>query len=75
MGYAPIAKMSRTMPPTPVAAPSYGSIAEGWLCDSTFITTAQPSPMSIAPAFSSPTRVSTRSPPLGKRRSRGRLFL
>ena len=27
IGRAPIAKMSRTMPPTPVAAPSYGSIA------------------------------------------------
>ena len=28
-GLAPIAKMSLTIPPTPVAAPSYGSIAEG----------------------------------------------
>ena len=30
-GRAPMAMMSRTMPPTPVAAPWYGSIAEGWL--------------------------------------------
>ena len=28
------------VPPTPVAAPSYGSIAEGWLCDS-ILNTAQ----------------------------------
>ena len=29
IGRAPMAKMSRTMPPIPVAAPSYGSTAEG----------------------------------------------
>src|SRR3954451_23581121 len=51
-GRAPIARMSRTMPPTPVAAPWYGSTYDGWLCDSTLKVTAYPSPMSITPAFS-----------------------
>src|SRR3954449_13415343 len=51
-GRAPIARMSRTMPPTPVAAPWYGSTYDGWLCDSTLNVTAYPSPMSITPAFS-----------------------
>src|SRR5664279_5863393 len=51
-GRAPIARMSRTIPPTPVAAPWYGSTYEGWLCDSILKVTAQPSPMSITPAFS-----------------------
>ncbi len=75
IGRAPIAKMSRIMPPTPVAAPCSGSIADGWLCDSTFIATSQPSPISTAPAFSSPALVSTRLPSVGKRRNSGRLFL
>ena len=35
IGRAPIAKMSRRIPPTPVAAPWKGSTALGWLCDST----------------------------------------
>lgn len=39
-GRAPIARMSRTMPPMPVAAPWYGSMYEGWLCDSTLKVTA-----------------------------------
>ena len=39
-GRAPIARMSRTMPPTPVAAPWYGSTYDGWLCDSTLKVTA-----------------------------------
>ena len=30
-GRAPIARMSRTIPPTPVAAPWYGSTYDGWL--------------------------------------------
>ena len=51
-GRAPIEMMSRTMPPTPVAAPWYGSTYDGWLCDSTLNVTAQPSPMSTTPAFS-----------------------
>ena len=51
-GRAPIAMMSRTMPPTPVAAPWYGSMYDGWLCDSTLKVAAQPSPMSTTPAFS-----------------------
>ena len=49
-GRAPIEMMSRTMPPTPVAAPWYGSIALGCECDSILKTTAMPSPMSTAPA-------------------------
>jgi hypothetical protein len=31
IGLAPIVKMSRRMPPTPVAAPWYGSMKDGWL--------------------------------------------
>ena len=60
MGRAPIARMSRTIPPTPVAAPWYGSMADGWLCDSILKTAASPSPMSTTPAFSSPGRASRR---------------
>ena len=52
IGRAPIAMMSRTMPPTPVAAPWWGSTYDGWLCDSTLNVTAQPSPISTTPAFS-----------------------
>ena len=40
-------KMSRRMPPTPVAAPWYGSTALGWLCDSILNATASPSPIEI----------------------------
>ena len=39
-GRAPIEMMSRTMPPTPVAAPWYGSIALGCECDSILNTAA-----------------------------------
>ncbi|CAB4823390.1 unannotated protein [freshwater metagenome] len=31
IGRAPIVKISRTIPPTPVAAPWYGSTKDGWL--------------------------------------------
>ena len=31
MGLVPADMMSRMMPPTPVAAPPYGSTADGWL--------------------------------------------
>ena len=51
-GRAPIEMMSRTIPPTPVAAPWNGSMNDGWLWLSTLKVTAQPSPMSITPAFS-----------------------
>src|SRR5947209_20307507 len=67
MGRAPIAITSRMMPPTPVAAPWYGSIAEGWLCDSILKTAAQPSPMLTAPAFS-PGPWITAGPVEGRRR-------
>ena len=52
MGRAPIVKMSRRMPPTPVAAPWYGSMADGWLWLSMRMAAAMPSPTSTTPAFS-----------------------
>ena len=58
-GRAPIVKMSRMIPPTPVAAPSNGSMALGWLWDSILKAIAQPSPTSMMPAFSSPAFTST----------------
>src|SRR3954469_5431996 len=70
IGRAPIATMSRRIPPTPVAAPWKGSTAEGWLCDSTLNATATPSPRSITPAFS-PGPWRTRSPRDGRRRRSG----
>ena len=39
-GLAPIARMSLTIPPTPVAAPWNGSTYEGWLWDSILKVTA-----------------------------------
>src|SRR4026207_1464128 len=50
-GRAPSAGVPRPIPPTPVAAPWYGSTYEGWLCDSTLNVTAQPSPASTTPAL------------------------
>src|SRR5438093_11778593 len=52
VGRAPIAKTSRRIPPTPVAAPWNGSIADGWLWLSTLKTQSSPPPTSTAPAFS-----------------------
>src|SRR5215210_4622357 len=63
-GRAPIVKMSRRIPPTPVAAPWKGSMKEGWLCDSTLKAAHQPSPTSTMPAFS-PGGTMTRSPLVG----------
>ncbi len=63
-GRAPIEMMSRTMPPTPVAAPWYGSIALGCECDSILKTTATPSPTSTAPA-SWPGPTNTAEPSVG----------
>ena len=62
-----MAMTSRMIPPTPVAAPWYGSIAEGWLWDSILKTAAQPSPMLTAPAFS-PGPWTTAGPVEGRRR-------
>ncbi len=31
IGLVPVDRISRITPPTPVAAPPYGSTAEGWL--------------------------------------------
>jgi hypothetical protein len=52
IGRAPIVNTSRKMPPTPVAAPWYGSMKLGWLWLSILNTQAMPSPMSMTPAFS-----------------------
>ena len=67
MGRAPIVKMSRRMPPTPVAAPWNGSMNDGWLWLSILKASASPSPMSTMPAFS-PGPWSTRGPFVGRRR-------
>ena len=67
MGRAPMVKMSRRMPPTPVAAPWYGSMAEGWLWLSMRSATATPSPTSTTPAFS-PGPTSTCGASVGSRR-------
>src|SRR3712207_6118168 len=68
IGRAPIAKMSRRIPPTPVAAPWNGSTALGWLCDSTLKAQTTPPPTSTAPAFS-PGPITTESPSVGSVRS------
>src|SRR6266567_2684784 len=70
IGRAPMAMTSRRMPPTPVAAPWYGSMADGWLCDSILKTTAHPLPRLTAPAFS-PGPWRTAAPLEGSRRSNG----
>src|SRR4051794_20547290 len=64
IGRAPIVKMSRRMPPTPVAAPWNGSMNDGWLWLSILKMAARPSPMSTAPAFS-PGPCSTCGPVVG----------
>ncbi len=74
-GRAPIVKMSRMMPPTPVAAPWNGSTALGWLWDSILKAMARPSPMSIMPAFSSPAPTRIFGDFVGKVFSNGRVFL
>ena len=48
--------MSRRIPPTPVAAPWYGSTADGWLCDSILNATASPSPIEMTPGVLARTR-------------------
>ena len=70
IGRAPIVKMSRRIPPTPVAAPWYGSTALGWLCDSILNATARPSPIEITPAFS-PGPATTPAPVVGRVDSKG----
>ena len=65
-------KMSRMMPPTPVAAPWNGSTALGWLCDSILKAMARPSPMSMMPAFSSPAPTRMLGDLVGKVFSNGR---
>ncbi len=51
-GRAPMVNTSRKMPPTPVAAPWYGSMKLGWLWLSILKIAASPSPISTTPAFS-----------------------
>ena len=75
IGRAPMVKMSRMMPPTPVAAPWNGSTALGWLCDSILNATPSPSPISITPAFSSPAATMTLGDRVGKVLSKARVFL
>ncbi len=74
MGRAPMVKMSRRMPPTPVAAPWYGSIADGWLWLSIRMATAIPSPASTTPA-PSPGPTSTHGASVGNRRRCSRELL
>ncbi|GIW20327.1 MAG: hypothetical protein KatS3mg065_0623 [Chloroflexota bacterium] len=74
IGRAPIVKMSRRIPPTPVAAPWTGSTAEGWLWDSILKATASPSPMATTPAFS-PGPATTPDPPRGRVARSGLLLL
>src|SRR5947208_14207369 len=64
-GRAPIVKISRMIPPTPVAAPWNGSIALGGLWLSILNAIAQPSPMSTTPAFSSPALTRMLGPVVG----------
>src|SRR5687767_4962100 len=64
IGRAPMVNTSRRMPPTPVAAPWYGSMYEGWLWLSILKATASPSPMLTTPAFS-PGPTSTCGPVVG----------
>src|SRR3954453_2717020 len=59
-----IVNTSRKMPPTPVAAPWYGSMNDGWLWLSILKTTASPSPISTTPAFSPGPQI-TRGPVVG----------
>src|SRR5271154_6392105 len=66
IGRAPIVNTSRRIPPTPGAAPWYGSIKLGWLCDSILNTATRPSPISTTPAFS-PGPCTTCVPRVGSR--------
>src|SRR2546427_2220212 len=68
IGRAPIARMSRMIPPTPVAAPWNGATALGWLWLSILKTAAHPGATITAPAFS-PGPCSTRRPRTGSRAS------
>src|SRR5579872_3281548 len=74
VGRAPIARMSRMIPPTPVAAPWNGATALGWLWLSILNTAAHPPPTDTAPAFSPGPRRSP-GPRDGSRRSTALLCL
>src|SRR5256885_14129399 len=64
IGRAPMVKTSRKMPPTPVAAPWYGSMKDGGVWLSILKIAASPSPISMTPAFS-PGPQMTRGPGVG----------
>ncbi len=49
---SPVPSASRITPPSPVLAPPYGSIAEGWLCVSTLKQTSCSSSNRTTPALS-----------------------
>ena len=74
IGLAPIVKISLNIPPTPVAAPWKGSIAEGWLWLSILKTSFWSFPTSITPAFS-PGPTNTFYPVIGKLANNGFEFL
>ena len=57
IGSAHTPRMSLMTPPTPVAAPPNGSMADGWLWVSTLAAMAWSSSNSIIPALSSKTEM------------------
>src|SRR6266852_2052969 len=71
MGRAPMVKMSRRMPPTPVVAPWKGSMKDGWLWLSILNARARSPPRSTMPAFS-PGPWSTAGPAVGRPRRKMR---
>src|SRR3954465_7703738 len=72
IGRPPVVNTARRIPPTPVAAPWYGSTALGWLCDSILNATARPSPIAITPAFSpGPATTPSAALPVGSVRRSG----
>ena len=73
IGRAPIVKMSRRMPPTPVAAPWNGSTALGWLWLSTLMTTGEPvADVDRAGVLLARARAGPAAPSVGKRRRSAR---
>src|SRR5947209_20418722 len=60
---SPVPSGSRMTPPSPVLAPPYGSIADGWLCVSTLKQTLKRSSKRTTPALSSKTLTHQSSAP------------
>src|SRR5207253_11223883 len=63
----PVPSGSRITPPSPVLAPPYGSIADGWLCVSTLKQTLYLSSKRTTPALSSKTLTHQSSAPRRRR--------